>query len=356
MKNLKNKYNIGIIGCGRVAEHYYKILKLIKKPKISVLAVCDKNTKKAKKFAKQYKSKVFKNFGNMLNQNNFDLVVILTPSGLHYKHTKMALGKGFNVLVEKPIALIPKQASELYKISRKKKLFLGVGFQNRYNKAILFLKKAIRENKFGKIITVSVVLRWCRFQKYYEDEWHGSWKNDGGVISQQAIHHVDVLNTLLGPIKSVSSISTRRLNKLEAEDTLVSIMKLKKGGLCTIEATTAARPKDFEASITVVGEKGIAKIGGIALNKIEQWDFINKNYNLSLLKKNNSEHVDNGYGFGHKKLLIEYFKELDKNKKNYDQLINSINTTKLIHAIYSSDEKKKNIDLSNNPVSKRLGK
>ena len=100
----------------------------------------------------------------------------------------------------------------------------------------------------------------------------------------------------------------------------------------------------------------MAKIGGIALNKVEQWNFIKKNYNINSLKKKNSENFENGYGYSHKKLLVECFKELGKNKKNYEPMVKSINTIKLIHAIYSSDEKKKIIDLLNNPVSKRLGK
>ena len=110
-------------------------------------------------------------------------------------------------------------------------------------------------------------MRWCRLQDYYEDGWHGTWKYDGGVINQQAIHHVDALNWLLGPVDSLTATITNRLNNLEAEDTLVSIMKFENGALGTIEATTAARPEDFEASLSVVGENGMVLVGGIALNK-----------------------------------------------------------------------------------------
>ena len=136
----------------------------------------------------------------MFEEIKVDLIIILTPSGLHYEHSNLALNFGFNVLVEKPICLLPADAEKLYKKAKSKKLLLGVGFQNRYNKAIVFLKNALDKKLFGKIVSISVVLRWCRFQNYYSDDWHGTWKFDGGVINQQAIHHIDALN-YIWPIK-----------------------------------------------------------------------------------------------------------------------------------------------------------
>ena len=161
----------------------------------------------------------------------------------------------------------------------------GVVFQNRFNKSIQFLKELVEKKKFGKIVSVSIKLLWCRYQNYYNDEWHGKWKDDGGVINQQAIHHVDVMRWLFGPIKSVCAVSSNRLNKLQAEDTMHVLVKFLSGFNGTIEATTATRPLDLEASITVLGEKGRIVISGIALNQIKDFKMKSLNTKLSKIKK-----------------------------------------------------------------------
>ena len=356
MKVKNVKFNIAILGCGRVALHYYKIFKLNKIPNIDIVGVCDLKRSKAKLFASKFNSRYFLDLTNMIDQIKIDLLIICTPSGSHYHNAKTALNKNINVLVEKPIAMKPDQGEKLINIAKKKNLYLGVAFQNRFNSAVKCLKNAVREKRFGKIITIAVVLRWCRYQNYYNDEWHGTWKHDGGVINQQAIHHIDSLNWLFGPIKSVNSIIGNRLNKLQAEDTFVSSLELKNGALCTVEATTAARPKDYEASIAVLGEKGYAKIGGIALNKINDWEFLNKKKEDKIVKKLYSQKFDNGYGLSHLPLIKDSISQILLKKKDYSSTYSALTTTKIIHAFYSSAEQKKMILLNKNPKSKKLGK
>jgi predicted dehydrogenase len=284
-------------------------------------------------------------------------LLILTPSGLHYQHTKIAFQHGCHVLVEKPITMLPDQAIELKIMAKSKGLMYGTAFQNRLNPAIIALEKAIKENRFGKIITTTIRLRWCRYQDYYEDEWHGTWAQDGGVINQQAIHHVDAINWLLGPIESVNATITNRLNDLEAEDTLVAIMKFESGALGTIEATTAARPEDFEASLSVVGEKGMVLVGGIALNKIETWKFIESNSEDESISDRFSQEVETGYGISHGPLLQNVIDALQANR--IDTLVSpddAINTARVVHALYKSDEDQCWVKLKDKPISKRLGK
>ena len=352
----KKSFKVALVGCGRVAQHYLKIIKQIKKIDIKIDAVCDVKKDKAIEISKKINSKPYFDLKKMLKEIKVDLIIILTPSGMHYDHSNLALNYGFNVLVEKPICLLISDAKKLYKKAKRKKLALSVGFQNRHNKAIVFLKKAVNKKLFGKIVSVSVVLRWCRFQSYYSDDWHGTWEFDGGVINQQAIHHIDALNYIFGPIKKVSSFISKRLNKLEAEDTCVSAIELSDGALCTLEATTAARPKDFEASITVVGEKGMAKIGGIGLNKIDNWEMVNKKIDLKKIKKQNSEKFNTGYGTSHKKIIPLFLNQTRNRKKNYENIVHSISTLKLIHSIYSSSERSKIIKISSNINSRKLGR
>ena len=347
---------VSIIGCGRVFEHYRKIFNSKELPSFKISQVCDKNSIISKKVGSFYNCKYYTDFKKMINESTSDLIIILSPSGLHFEHSHYALDKNFNVLVEKPITLKINHAEKLIKLAKKKKLIFGIAFQNRLNPSIVKLKEAISDKRFGKIISCSVRLRWCRFQEYYNDQWHGRWSMDGGVLNQQAIHHIDALNYLLGPINTVYSISDKRLNKLEAEDTIVAILRLKNGALATFEATTAARPKDLEASLTITGELGEVVIGGIALNKINSWNFLNKRKSDILIKKKYSNNVPNGYGFSHKEILKDIFSNIRDKKNNIKvKASDTLSTLKLVHSIYASCEREKPINLKDNVISKKLG-
>jgi len=353
----KDRIKIAIIGCGRVAQHYKKIFDSGVVSSYKIVGCCDVLIDRAEAFAKHFKTISYQSIDLLIDEQKPDLVLILTPSGFHYEHSKKVINRGCHVLCEKPISMTPNQAEELEQLACKSNLMYGVAFQNRFNPAIVELERAIKENRFGKIITATIRLRWCRYQEYYEDGWHGTWSQDGGVINQQAIHHVDAVNWLLGPIESVNATSANRLNKLEAEDTIVAILNFKSGALGTIEATTAARPEDFEASLSVVGEKGMALVGGIALNKIEIWNFIDSLPVDKNIPSVSSQDVDTGYGLSHGPLLQKTIDHL-KNKNIVAPVSakDGIATTKLIHALYKSDEIKNWVKLSENPLSKRLGK
>ena len=258
-----------------VANHYKFLLQEYSSIKnLRVVACCDLNLQLVEDFSKSFDANPYIDLEDMLTKEDLDILLILTPSGLHYDHAMKALDKNVSVVIEKPICLIPEEAFELNDKAKAKNLFVSSVFQNRYNPSIKKLKSFMDEGQFGKLVSASVRLRWCRKQEYYQNNWHGTWKMDGGVICQQAIHHLDALNWILGPATSVCAEMGNQVNKLEAEDTMVGIIKFESGCLATIEVTTAARPRDFEASISIVGEKGIAQVGGIALNKIDVWDFI----------------------------------------------------------------------------------
>ena len=157
-------------------------------------------------------------------KGKLDLILLLTPSGSHYKHSELALKHHFNVLCEKPATMLPEDALKLDRLSKKNKVMFGIAFQNRFNKSVVTLKKFHENNKFGKILIVNVRLLWSRNQSYYNDQWHGRWKTDGGVTNQQAIHHIDVARWIFGPISEVNTIMTNQINKLEDEDTNNSIL------------------------------------------------------------------------------------------------------------------------------------
>jgi predicted dehydrogenase len=352
---MKKKIKIGIIGCGRVTEHYHNIISTkIDRSKFKIHVVCDKKKNNLNKFVKLFNCKGYYDYKKMISENSLDIVFVLTPSGSHYQIVKFLLKNKINVLCEKPLTLLLNQTLELEKLAKKNKVILSVAFQNRLNPAVVFLKKCLDEKKLGKIVKASISLLWCRYQNYYEDDWHGSWKMDGGVINQQAIHYIDILRWLFGPVNEVFCYMGNRINRLEAEDTAVATLKFNNGSFGTIEATTAARPVDIHASLSVVGSKGTIVLSGLALNKISRIiGFKNPN---KIIKKN-SEYIKNGYGKSHYKLINQIIKDVQKNKSS--SIIGageSYKTSALIHAMYSSYEKNKPIKLNSNSTSKRLGK
>lgn len=354
---MENYIKIAILGCGRVANHYRKIFDSGVLKHWSIVGVCDIDPTRSAPFSEHFKAPSFLDYEEMLSVVDVDLLLILTPSGLHYSHSKYALELGIHVLVEKPATMLPDQARELSRLAERNSCLYGVAFQNRLNPAIQYLKKAIDHERFGKIVTATIRVRWCRYQEYFEDGWHGTWAEDGGVINQQAIHHVDALNWLFGPIETVVATTARRINRLEAEDTIVALVKFVGGALGTIEATTAARPDDIEASLSVVGERGTAIIGGVALNQIEYWRFVDKDLDDDKAPKLYSQMVPNGYGLSHGPLLQKIIDALLAGEIEAPISVrNSISTYELVHALYKSDETGGWIRLSDGNLSDRLGK
>jgi len=351
---------ICLVGCGRVALHYVEMLtKHVPQGIIEVVSCADINHGKAENIARLLNSKAYSDYVEMIEREQFDYAFILTESGNHYVNAKKILELGKSVLIEKPVALLPQQACELSRISDEMGLDCFTVFQNRYNPAIRLLNDMVIRNLFGKLVTGSVRLRWCRTQEYYDDGWHGTWKMDGGVICQQAIHHLDCLISVLGlPCKVVAQMG-RQLNRLEAEDTMTALLAYENGCQITLELTTAIRPEDFEASISIFGENGYISLGGIAINKVQDiWVAGFSPDILKQLKFDGSEEVPTGYGLSHKNLLIDLFKYKNSAKQNHVDLIRA-NEAKpvlqLIHAIYVSCETESWVDVNKKNLSKMLG-
>ena len=352
----KKILKVGVVGCGRVFDHYMNLFKKNKIPLMKIVACCDKNSKIFKKKKISEKFPIYSKLSDMLKRENLDLVIILSPSGLHYKHTKLVLEKGINVLCEKPMSLKIDQCKRLLKISKKRKVFYGVVYQNRLNNAIQFLRKEIKNNNLGKIIFCNVRLIWSRDNNYYSDGWHGTWKMDGGVLNQQLIHHLDAMINVVSKIIEINSFSSTLVNKLECEDTISASFRLQNGGLGQIIGTTGFRPKDTEASIELITTKGIFKIGGIALNMISNW-IINGKERKNNYKKY-SENFKHGYGNGHEKLLNMISRKLLFNKVvdnfSWDSQ-RALETSKIVSKIYKSIEIKKNISSKDKLYSSKLG-
>ena len=350
------KIKIGILGCGRIASHYKKIFnEKIFRDAFEICVVCDVRLDAAISFSEIFESTNVSRIDDFSKYvNTIDLVLVLTPSGMHFDHCSKLLKMGFNVLCEKPTVMTPEQGEAISILENKTGKFCATVFQNRLNPPIQYLKSSMETENIGKALTVSVRLQWCRYQNYYEDGWHGTWKMDGGVLNQQAIHHLDAMRWIVGDVHRVCAIAGRKSNILEAEDTISVLLEFQNGTFGTFEATTATRPEDLEASLTVLTDRGKASIGGIALNNLLEWNF-NGNVVDQEVKRMLSEDVPTGYGLSHRRVLLNLAADIKKNVNPQVSISDSLKTVKLVHAIYSSVEQNSWVYLDDNPTSKLLG-
>lgn len=348
---------LALIGAGRVAQHYvYMRDEFLPADCLRVTAVVDPKTEAAEALAEKFGARVLPDI-EAITPEIADLALVLTPSGLHEAHSRQLLQQGMPVLSEKPIGLSIEAVEDNARYAREKGLAYGGIFQNRFNPALLFAHQVVASGRLGKIVSAGVRLRWCRYQSYYEDGWHGTWKLDGGVSSQQAIHHVDALQWLCGMPRQLAAFKGRQMNRLEAEDTLVASGVTEQDIFFTFEATTAARPEDFEASLSLVGEKGYLDVGGVALNEIRRCALMGEEDREAEYCEGNSIAVRSGYGVGHADLLkgiVDCFVDSGKIELPLSAE-ESLNAVRFVHALYRATEDGQTIQFDGNVRSRFLG-
>ncbi len=346
------KIKFGILGLGRVVDFRVAKMFLNELKNSKVTAICDKNKNKVAKFKKKFNCVSYTNSNKFFNEK-FDFVYIATESGNHFKHIFEAFKKNKNVIVEKPPVLKLGDLKILNEIAKKKRLKFYVIFQNRYNKPVVFLKKFVKEIQ-KNLILVNLNLLWSRNQNYYSD-WHGNWKMDGGVLAQQGIHYIDLLCYLFGkPVKCISNLSNKS-NKLQAEDTHSALIIFKNNLSVTVNLTTALRPCDITANISIFTKTKVYNLNGLCCNKIKiSENGSEKRFNK--LEKKYSENVPNGYGLSHRivfQRLID--SHLKLNKKQPTTASESYDTVKLINMMYKSYEKKRWIHYKEKDFISKLG-
>lgn len=258
--------NIAIIGCGRVARKHAWTISQIQEAEI--VAVCDVITAKAREFAALHGVSMFTtDYRKLLDIPALDLFSICTPSGLHYEMADACINAGKHVLVEKPLTLRPGHAYNLFRKDQKTDTVLGVVLQNRFNSPMQDLKRLVGE--MGKPLLINASCRWYRPQSYYEDGWHDDFEMAGGVLLNQAMHHIDALQWLMGDVRSVFAYSGTLGHVIKSPDAVIAAVRFKNGALGTLEASTITWPQNIESSVTIFSERGSMKVGGTALNRVE---------------------------------------------------------------------------------------
>jgi len=296
-----SKLRLGVIGCGSIRGKHIQAL-ILNRDEISLASVCDISAERAQGFKDSYLAltgdgdniSIYSDYRGMLKKEKLDMVSILTDSGKHYTVASDCINCGVNVLVEKPLALSLDEVDSLIRIASVNKVKLGVVHQYRYNPLIAALKNCIDTGRLGKLFYAVTTVRWNRNREYYNKaKWRGTKHLDGGVLMNQCIQNVDLLQWLLG--ERVAEVHAYKRNYahpyIDTEDTVLALIKFGSGMLGMIEGTVSIFSGNLENSIAVFGEKGSIKIGGKALNRIEVWNVGGKDRQADCILSNDAKNL-----------------------------------------------------------------
>ncbi len=338
------KYKIGLVGCGRISKKHFETIKNLDN-QLELTSVCDIRKDRAKKYGEKYNVPHYLDYNEMFEKEDLDLVSICTPSGTHPEVGIEAANHQVNVISEKPMAVRLNDAENFIKACDKNDVYLFVVKQNRLNPGIEALKKAIDDNRFGEIYFINSTIFWTRPQEYYDmAKWRGTWEFDGGCFMNQASHYVDLVQWFGGAVDSVSAKTATLARDIEAEDTGAAVLRFRNGALGVIQTTMLTYPQNMEGSITIIGEKGTVKIGGMALNKIEKWEF--KDETEQDRKVLNSDYEPpNVYGFGHLQYYENILKVLEEGHDPSTDGREGKKSLELILAIYKSAKEGRDISI-----------
>ena len=351
----KNKLRYGLVGCGRISLNHINAL-IENKNDLEFICVADINVENAKILLEKSevedlfgKVKIYKTHQEMVEKENLDLVVVATESGSHASIAIDCLNKGINVIVEKPMALSIEDADKMIEAAKIKGVKLCVSHQNRFNKSIQKLRKALEKDRFGKLFHGVANIRWNRDENYYKQaNWRGTWKHDGGALMNQCIHNIDLLVWMMGSQVEQVFAYTKNFNHpyIEGEDLGVGLIKFKNGSFGIIEGTVNVYPQNLEETLCIFGEKGTVKIGGKSVNKVEVWNFKDSDKDDGI---NGEEEPPTIYGFGH----IELYKDMIQAiREDREPLVNGNEGKKALEVILSIYKS----SLTGKPINLPLGR
>ncbi len=292
------KIRFALVGCGRISKNHFDSIKQHAEY-AELVAVCDIDPQALRDAAAYTGAKPYPSLDAMLADTNADVVILTTPSGLHPDQAIAVANSGRHVISEKPMATKWEDGKRMVKACDEAGVRLFVVKQNRRNATLQLLKNALEKKRFGKIYMVNVNVFWTRPQSYYDQGgWRGKWESDGGAFMNQASHYVDLLEWLIGPIESLHAYTATMARDIEAEDTGVVNVRWRSGALGSMNVTMLTYPKNLEGSITILGEKGTVRIGGVAVNEIQHWEFAEPDADDEKIKTSNYQ-TTSVYGFGH---------------------------------------------------------
>lgn len=267
------KIRFALVGCGRIAKNHFSAIEK-HSDSCELVDVCDNDSDALAAAVKATGSTGYSSLSSLLETTTADCVILATPSGLHSHQACRVAESGRHVMTEKPMATRWRDGLQMVDACDEAGVKLFVVKQNRQNATLQLLKKAIAAGRFGRIYSVAVNVFWTRPQAYYDSaEWRGTWEFDGGAFMNQASHYIDLLDWLIGPVDSVMAYTGTLARNIQVEDSGVAALHWRNGAMGTLNVTMLTYPKNYEGSITILGEKGTVRVGGVAVNEIEHWEF-----------------------------------------------------------------------------------
>jgi UDP-N-acetyl-2-amino-2-deoxyglucuronate dehydrogenase len=326
-----------VVGCGRISEKHLSAI-TSEHVRADLVALADIDGSKAREKGEKYGVPYYQDFHEMLRAHpEIEVVDVLTPTGFHARHVIDIAPYGKHIVVEKPMALRVEDCDAMMQACRRHGCRLFVIKQNRYNRVVQAARKALEDGRFGKMVLGTVRVRWCRDQGYYDQaDWRGTWALDGGALSQQASHHLDLLQWFMGPVETLGCHISTRLMNIEVEDTAVAMIKFKSGALGVFEATVATRPEDLEGSLSLLGENGSIVLGGLAVNKVDYWRFKDESWYDKGIRQQLSLDVPNVYGHGHTPYLAHVAEAILENTPGIVEGEEARKTVSLLTSLYES--------------------
>jgi predicted dehydrogenase len=355
MKSTPTK--VALVGAGAIARRHAALLSSDGLPGLELGGVYDTRPESARELVEAHGGKVYESLPDLAGDPGIGLIAILTPSGTHASLVSELARYGKPIVVEKPMALRLEDADEIIRECDRHGVRLFVVKQNRFNPPVVKLHEAVASGRFGKLVLGTVRLRWCRDQAYYDQaSWRGTWEHDGGVLTNQASHHIDLLLWMMGEVESVFAMATTALVDIEAEDTAVVTIRFRNGALGVIEATTATRPKDLEGSLSVLGEKGAVEIGGFAANRMKTWQFADANPGDETVFEDDEAVTSHPLkAYAHEQFYRHVVECLETGSRQLIDGLEGRRSLEVISAIYESIETGREVSLRFKPRQCRLG-
>jgi len=292
------KIRVALVGCGRIAQKHFEALQAHREH-TELVAVCDTDRTALQAALAATGARGFPALNALLEGCDAEVIVLCTPSGEHSAQTIQIAAAGRHVITEKPMATRWADGKRMVEACDAANVRLFVVKQNRRNATLQLLKRAVEQKRFGRIYMVALNVFWSRPQSYYDSaRWRGTWEFDGGALMNQASHYVDLLDWLIGPIESVQAYTATLARDIQVEDTAVVGVRWRSGALGSMSVTMLTYPRNYEGSITVLGEKGTVRVGGVAVNDIQHWEFAEpQDYDAQV--RDASYATTSVYGFGH---------------------------------------------------------
>ena len=342
---------VAIVGCGRVAGHHARAITA--HPHLRLAAISDLKPERMQILPCAEGVPHFVNYHEMLQRHpEIDVVTVVTPSGMHYEHALDAVRTyGKHVVIEKPVVMRLTQGEALERAALAAQVRVFPVHQYRFNRCVQRILRGVRDGELGDVALATVRQRWCRTQQYYDrDPWRGTFALDGGCCTNQGIHHLDLLRYLAGEVKRVNAIMKTFNADIEVEDTVTATLELETGGLGVVEITTAARPRDYESSLSIVGTRGTAMLGGWATDKLLTFSPQPADEQMY------SDSYPDAYGFGHNDIYRGVYETIVEGGRPAVDFADAMKTVRLLHAVYASAERGGWVEVGAQLESERLGR